>query len=59
MRAKLIRRWKPWEQSTGPRTEDGKAKVSQNATQHGMRTRKAIEELRDLREFLREAKEHT
>ena len=35
--AKLIRRWKPWEQSTGPKTAVGKAKVSQNAYKGGMR----------------------
>lgn len=29
--AEAIRRWKPWEQSTGPRTAQGKAKVSSNA----------------------------
>ena len=30
MRAQLIRRWKPWESSTGPKSDEGKAKVSQN-----------------------------
>lgn len=29
--AELIRKWKPWEQSTGPKTAEGKAKSSQNA----------------------------
>ena len=29
--------WKPWERSTGPRTAEGKAKVSQNAYTGGMR----------------------
>ena len=29
--AELIRRWRPWEKSTGPKTEAGKAAVSQNA----------------------------
>ncbi len=28
--AALIRSWKPWERSTGPRTEDGKAIASSN-----------------------------
>ena len=27
----LIRTWKPWEQSSGPRTPEGKAKASRNA----------------------------
>jgi hypothetical protein len=30
-RAKMIRRWKPWEKSTGPKSAEGKKKVSQNA----------------------------
>jgi hypothetical protein len=28
--ASLIRTWKPWEKSTGPKTDEGKAIVSQN-----------------------------
>lgn len=28
--AALIRSWKPWERSTGPRTESGKAAASMN-----------------------------
>ena len=33
--AELIARWKPWEQSTGPRTPDGKAAASRNAYKGG------------------------
>lgn len=29
--AEAIQRWRPWRQSTGPRTAEGKAKVSGNA----------------------------
>ncbi|MFD2379321.1 hypothetical protein ACFSTJ_20095 [Ottowia pentelensis] len=29
--AELIRRWRPWEQSTGPRTEEGRQVVARNA----------------------------
>lgn len=29
--AEAIRRWKPWEKSTGPKTAEGKARVSRNA----------------------------
>jgi len=29
--AEAIRRWKPWAKSTGPRTEEGKARSSRNA----------------------------
>ena len=35
--AEQIRRWKPWEQSTGPKTPEGKARVSRNAWQGGHR----------------------
>jgi hypothetical protein len=29
--AEAIRRWQPWDKSTGPRTEEGKARSSRNA----------------------------
>ena len=32
---KLIQRWKPWEKSTGAKTQEGKAKSSRNATKDG------------------------
>jgi len=31
----LIRQWRPWEKSTGPKTEAGKRAVSQNAYKGG------------------------
>jgi hypothetical protein len=31
LRAELIRRWKPWEQSSGPKTDAGKAVVAMNS----------------------------
>lgn len=34
----LIRTWKPWEHSTGARTDEGKARSSQNALTLGMYT---------------------
>jgi len=37
LRAELIQRWKPWEQSTGPRTEDGKATSARNGYRGGER----------------------
>ena len=45
--AEQIRRWKPWEQSTGPRTAEGKARVSRNAWQGGHRA-----QLRELSKTL-------
>lgn len=35
--AELIRTWKPWESSTGPRTESGKVAVRSNAYKGGQR----------------------
>lgn len=37
LRAELIRRWKPWERSTGPRTAEGKATAASNAYKGGLR----------------------
>jgi hypothetical protein len=48
----LIQTWRPWEQSTGPRTPEGKAKVAGNAYKGGTRQR-----LRELRDLLREQEE--
>ena len=51
-----IQRWKPWQQSTGPRTDAGKAASSRNGYKGGH-----WKELRELRrhlaEMIREAKE--
>ncbi|MBK7416061.1 MAG: hypothetical protein IPJ38_14055 [Dechloromonas sp.] len=38
-KAGLIRRWKPWEKSTGPKSTNGKATVSQNAFKGAWRER--------------------
>ncbi|MFC5499628.1 hypothetical protein ACFPOE_18945 [Caenimonas terrae] len=35
--AALIRTWQPWQQATGPRTPDGKARASLNAYKGGHR----------------------
>ena len=35
--AELIRTWKPWERSTGPRTAEGKAATSRNGWKGGTR----------------------
>jgi hypothetical protein len=32
-----VQRWKPWEQSTGPKTEEGKATVRRNGWKGGTR----------------------
>lgn len=38
---KAIRRWKPWEKSTGPISAGGKATSCQNAVKHGMHSEMA------------------
>ena len=35
--AELIRQWRPWAKSTGPRSSDGKERVSRNAWTGGHR----------------------
>ena len=35
--AEVIRARAPWKRSTGPKSEKGKARVSQNSTKHGLR----------------------
>ncbi len=35
--SEAIRRWRPWERSTGPKTAEGKAKVSRNGYKGGWR----------------------
>jgi deoxyribodipyrimidine photolyase len=41
--AELIRTWKPWEQSTGPKSAEGRLRVGRNAWTGGHRA-----ELREL-----------
>ena len=54
--SELIRTWKPWQKSTGPRTPEGKAKVAQNSFKGGIRPlqRKIAETLRKHRRSLAE-----
>ena len=37
LRADLIRKWRPWESATGPKSAEGKAVVSRNAYKGGYR----------------------
>jgi hypothetical protein len=50
--AELIRTWRPWEHSTGPRTPAGKAIVARNAWKGGLR-----QKLRELASVLRRHQE--
>ena len=38
--SEMIRSWRPWERSSGPKTEAGKEIVSMNAEKHGAYGRK-------------------
>lgn len=51
--AEVIQQWKPWERSTGPRSDEGKAKVSINAYKGGKwRTLRAA--IKSLNQALRQ-----
>jgi hypothetical protein len=52
--ARLIRTWKPWEWSTGPTTERGKARVAQNAFKHGARSRESLAVMRKIQDLLQD-----
>ncbi len=54
--ARAIQRWKPWKQATGPKSVEGKAKVSGNAYAGGewQELRQAI---KTLNKALREQKD--
>ena len=47
--AEAIRRWKPWERSTGPKTAAGKARCKINAYKNGMHSAAMVEIKRVLR----------
>ena len=49
LRAQLISQWEPWKKSSGPKTSEGKARVSQNAFKGGLRS-----QIRAIRQALRE-----
>lgn len=57
--AERIRLQKPWEHSTGPKTEAGKKKTSRNAVKHGhrsARTKRFKKILRDAKVYLKKVK---
>lgn len=48
--AEMIKNWKPWERSTGAKTEAGKEASKMNAEKHGMRGAKMMELLKILKD---------
>jgi hypothetical protein len=55
--AELIRVHRPWTKSTGPRTDEGKARSASNALKHGFRSRAFIERIQEERQLVRDAAE--
>ena len=56
----MMQTWRPWAHSTGPRTPEGKARVSKNGLKHGMRGalgRELRAALRIMREAERELRQ--
>ena len=54
--SELIRTWKPWEHSTGPRTDEGKARTARNGFKGGS-WRKLRELTKAMNEMLREQRD--
>ena len=52
--AEAIRKWSPWTKSTGPRTDDGRARSSRNAWKGGLRA-----SLGTYRDVLRQIEQST
>ena len=50
----LIQLWQPWERSTGAKTKEGKAKVSQNALKAGNYSAAALQSDREHRAMMKE-----
>lgn len=52
-----IRRWQPWQHSTGAKTAEGKARSSCNAYKHGCRSKASIQMMVAVREMIQHNKQ--
>lgn len=55
--SEMIKQWKPWKKSTGPRSESGKEAVKMNALKHGMygsEWKSLKKQISDQKKFLKE-----
>lgn len=52
--AKIIQIWQPWKQSTGPKTDNGKAASALNAIKHGFRSSAVIGDVKSLKGIIEE-----
>jgi len=57
--AELVKTWRPWLRSTGPKTPTGKTKSAANAVKNGLRSRQTTAELRQLCHLLRRCRDST
>ena len=48
---------RPWQNATGPRTEEGKTRSSFNSWKHGQRSAQAVAQRKDFNSVLRELRD--
>jgi hypothetical protein len=55
--AQLIRTWRPWERSTGPKTQQGKARSSRNADKPDSLNRQIQNLKNEVKRLVRQSKD--